>query len=74
MGFSEYMKSLPYPRAKMVEEMAQRCKVSIPSVYRWIQGRVVPNALCRSIISEYLGMSEDELFPDCCQTVKHEAV
>lgn len=74
MGFSEYMKSLPYPRAKVVEEIAQRCKVSAPSVYRWIQGRTMPNALCRNIISEYLGKAEGELFPGSCQTFKNEAV
>lgn len=38
MGFSEYMKSLPYPRCKVVEEIATKCKVSNNSVYRWIQG------------------------------------
>ena len=63
MGFSEYMKSLPYPRAKMVEEIAQRCRVSKNSVYRWIQGGSKPNALCRGLVSEYLNKPESELFP-----------
>lgn len=66
MGFSEYMKSLPYPRNKIVEELAQRCKVTNVSVYRWIQGKIVPNALCRGIISEYLDKPENELFPTDC--------
>ena len=47
MGFSEYMKSLPYPRREVVEEIAEKCKVSNNSVYRWIQGKSKPNALCR---------------------------
>jgi len=63
MGFSEYMKSLPYPRNKIVGELAQRCKVSNVSVYRWIQGKTKPNPLCRGIVSDYLGMPEEQLFP-----------
>lgn len=63
MEFSEYMKSLPYPRTKMVGEIAHRCKVTNTSVYRWIQGKSTPNALCKGLISEYLGMQEGELFP-----------
>lgn len=62
MGFSEYMKSLPYPRCKAVEALAEKCKVSNNSVYRWIQGKSKPNALCRGIVAEYLGMQESELF------------
>ena len=65
MGFSEYMKSLPYPRREVVEEIAEKCKVSNNSVYRWIQGKSKPNALCRGLVSGYLGMQESELFPDC---------
>lgn len=65
MGFSEYMKSLPYPRTKDVEEIARLCKVSNSSVYRWIQGKSKPNALCRGLVSGYLGMQESELFPNC---------
>lgn len=64
MGFSEYMKSLPYPRCKVVEEIATKCKVSNNSVYRWIQGKSKPNALCRGIVAEHLGMEESELFPE----------
>ena len=65
MGFSEYMKSLPYPRREVVEEIAEKCKVSSNSVYRWIQGKSKPNALCRGLVADYLGMQESELFPDC---------
>ena len=65
MGFSEYMKSLPCPRREVVEEIAEKCKVSNNSVYRWIQGKSKPNALCRGLVAEYLGMQESELFPDC---------
>lgn len=64
MGFSECMKSLPYPRCKVVEALAEKCKVSKNSVYRWIQGKSKPNALCRGIVAEYLGMQESELFPE----------
>lgn len=65
MVFSEYMKSLPYPRREVVEEIAEKCKVSSNSVYRWIQGKSKPNALCRGLVADYLGMQESELFPDC---------
>lgn len=64
MGFSEYMKSLPYPRCGIVGEIAEKCKVSNNSVYRWIQGKSKPNVLCRGIVAEYLGMQESELFPE----------
>ena len=64
MGFSEYMKSLTYTRREVVEEIAEKCKVSNTSVYRWIQGKSKPNALCRGIVAEYLGVQESELFPE----------
>ena len=64
MGFSEYMKSLPYPRCEVVGDIAEKCKVSNNSVYRWIQGKSKPNALCRGIVAEYLGKPERELFPE----------
>lgn len=63
MVFSEYMKSLPTPKNEIVEEIAKKCKVSNGSVYRWCRGQVVPNALCRALVAEYLGMDESELFP-----------
>lgn len=66
MVFSEYMKSLPAPRNKVINEIARRCKVTNTTVYRWAKGRVVPNSLCRSVIAEFLDIDEDELFPRYC--------
>lgn len=63
MVFSEYMRSLPTPRSKMINEIAQRCKVTNMTVYRWARGEVKPNPLCRSLIAELLNMNEEELFP-----------
>lgn len=63
MGFIEYMKLLPSPKNEIVGRIADECKVSNVSVYRWIQGKTTPNALCRSIIARVLDMNEDELFP-----------
>ena len=63
MGFSEYMKSLPYPRCKVVEEIATKCKVSNNSLYRWTQGKPTPNALSRPPVAAYLGMAESALSP-----------
>lgn len=63
MVFSEYMLSLPSPRAEIVNKIALRCKVSRSSVYRWIKGKAKPNALCRSLVSDVLNQSEAELFP-----------
>ena len=52
MGFSEYMKSLPYPRCKVVEALAEKCKVSNNSVYRWIQA-----SPSRTLYAEELSLS-----------------
>ncbi|HBF06551.1 MAG TPA: transcriptional regulator [Prevotella sp.] len=64
MVFSEYIKSLPSPRTEIVGKIAQRCKVSNVSVYRWIRETAKPSPLCRSIIAEVLNKPEAELFPD----------
>ena len=67
MGFSEYMRESPLStKPRPVEgELLSLCKVSNSSVYRWIQGKSEPNALCRGLVSGYLGMQESELFPNC---------
>lgn len=65
MVFSEYMRSLPTPRNKIVNEIAERCKVTKFTVYRWAADKAKPNPLCRSLIADVLNMEEGELFPDC---------
>lgn len=63
MDFSEYMKSLPTPKNEIVGEIAQACKVTNSTVYRWCRGLAKPNALCRSLIADFLKLDEGELFP-----------
>lgn len=63
MVFYEYMRSLPTPRNEIINEIAQQCKVTNGTVYRWARGQVKPNALCRSLIAKVLNMDEGELFP-----------
>ena len=63
MDFYEYMKQLPSPRNKVIEEIAERCRVTNTSVYRWAQGTAKPSAIYRSIIAEVLNFPETELFP-----------
>ena len=62
MVFHEYMRSLPTPHNKIINEIAQQCKVTNITVYRWARGQVKPNALCRSLIAKVLNMDEGELF------------
>lgn len=64
MVFSEYMRSLPTPRKEIISEIANRCKVTNVTVYRWACDKAKPNALCRCLIAEVLKMDESELFPE----------
>lgn len=63
MEFKDYVNSLPNERDKVMADLAILCRVSNSTVYRWLRGDFIPEALKRKVIAEYLGRSEEELFP-----------
>ena len=64
MDFKNYVNSLPNERDKVMADLAILCRVSNSTVYRWLRGDFIPEALKRKVIAEYLGRSEVELFPN----------
>lgn len=64
MEFKEYVKSLPNQRNEVMTNLAKLCRVSNITVYRWLRGDFVPDALKRKVISEYLNIPEKELWPN----------
>lgn len=64
MNFKEYVNSLPNQRIELISELAKLCRVNESTVYRWLRGDFIPDALKRMVISDYLNISEKELWPD----------
>ena len=64
MNFKEYVNSLPNQRIELISELATLCRVNESTVYRWLRGNFVPDALKRKVISDYLNIPEHELWPD----------
>lgn len=64
MEFRDYIKSLPNQREKTMDELAELCRVSKTTVYRWIKGDFTPDPLKQKVIAEFLNISEKELFPN----------
>ncbi len=61
MVFNEYINSLPNIKAEKIKAIAENCRVTDLTVWRWITGKTQPDALKKKIIAETLGVSEDEL-------------
>lgn len=51
-------------RVLLRNKLAEECGVTIMTVYRWINGEVIPDKLKREKISEIVGIPIDELFPE----------
>ena len=64
MDFKEYVNSLPNERDKVMADLAILCRVSSITVYRWLRGDFIPEALKRKVIADYLGKPESELWPN----------
>lgn len=64
MDFGSYVKSLPNERQEIVSQLAAQCRVTMTTVYRWISGDFMPDALKRKVIAEFLGKTEKELWPN----------
>lgn len=45
-------------------DLTKLCRVNESTVYRWLRGDFVPDALKRKVISEYLNIPEKELWPN----------
>ena len=50
------------PKTAFVKEVAELCKVSEKTVRCWLAGAQKPDALKRSLLSQKLGVPENELF------------
>ena len=64
MEFKEYVNSLPNQRNEVIAQLAIRCRVTSVTVYRWLRGDFIPDALKRKVIAESLQISEKELWPN----------
>lgn len=64
MEFKEYVNSLPNQRNEVIAQLVIRCRVTSVTVYRWLRGDFIPDALKRKVIAEYLQISEKELWPN----------
>ncbi len=63
MTFSEYMNTLPDLKKEAIEKLSKECCVTTTTVYRWISGEIIPDALKRKTIAGVLNIDEKELFP-----------
>lgn len=68
MTFKDYASSLSdvvlSERSLFVKKVAEACMVDVSTVYRWIQGKMVPDQLKQQKISEITGIQVDNLFPN----------
>lgn len=47
-----------------IKNIADACKVSIPTVYRWLNGKCLPDPLKIQRISELTNIPVEDLFPE----------
>lgn len=64
MTFSEYMNTLPDLKKEAIKKLSKECCVTTTTVYRWISGEIIPDALKRKTIARLLSKDEKELFPN----------
>lgn len=66
-SFGEVYNGLPErtkaPKQAFVERIAELCMCSQQTVRMWVQGKQRPDALKQKLISEELGIPQEELFP-----------
>jgi hypothetical protein len=51
------------PRSKFRDEIVRECGVTLDTFYKWMNGASNVPKLAKEKISEYTGISVDELFP-----------
>ena len=64
MRFKEYIDSLPNQRYEEIMKLSKLCRVNESTVYRSLRGDFTPDPLKIKVISEYLKIPENELFPN----------
>ena len=64
MNFLEYMGNLRNERNETVREIELATRSSHNTVSQWMTGRKNVPPLKKKVISELIGLPEDELFPD----------
>lgn len=64
MNFGEFILSLPNQRTDTIKKIVEETKSASSSVYMWMSGKTVPPKLKRKIISDIIGLPEEELFPE----------
>ena len=50
-------------KKEAIEKLSKECCVTTTTVYRWISGEIIPDALKRKTIAGVLNIDEKELFP-----------
>lgn len=50
-------------REKVVADLSEITMSSTSTVYRWINGQVIPPPLKQRLIADYFGKTVEELFP-----------
>lgn len=63
MAFKEYVDSLPNLREEKIKEIAEVTCSHIGTVYRWMNGSIIPPPLKQKVISEVTGIPIQVLFP-----------
>lgn len=51
-------------KALEIKRIAEACMVDISTVYRWLNGKCLPDPLKMQKLSEITGISVEQLFPD----------
>lgn len=64
MNFLEYISNLRNERNETIAEIETATRSSHSTVYQWLTGRKNVPPLKRKVISDMLGLPEDELFPN----------
>lgn len=63
MAFPDLIKNMPNQREETIKKLAELTSSSQVSVYRWINGQVIPPLVKQKIIAGYLQKTVEELFP-----------
>lgn len=56
-------KEQPVPGIAFIREVAAVTKKNEASVYRWISGSTVPDALTQQVLADHFNSTPEELFP-----------
>lgn len=72
MVFSDYMNLLKNERQETIAEIAKLTCSTPASVYRWVNGSVVPPILKQRIIADYLKRPIEDLWPAEAKEAEHE--